>query len=211
MSWPVDLCAARRLNTVNPLRCPWVRAGSRAAGVLAAGLSLVAAPTEVRAADIAAGAGGQFTYNLGRHSEAHGGALMLSLTAHHHWEFALHYYTRASFSIARQDWVDQTFNMNPYWAVSVSRRFFFNEGGRVQPFLGAGVLLKPRQKVTDLELRTPITTANVLDPAPVNFHWQLGLQYQRWRLVLRHTSDANLYKPNFGQNVLMIEARLGAL
>jgi len=28
--------------------------------------------------------------------------------------------------------------------------------------------------------------------------------------VLRHTSNANLYTPNFGQNVLMIEARLGA-
>ena len=166
-------------------------------------------PPAAAAPEIAAGAGGQFTYNLGRHSEAHGGALLLSLTAHHHWEFALHHYTRGSFSIARHDWVDQTFNMNPYWAASVSRRFFFNQGGRVQPFLGAGVLFKPRQKVTDIELRTPITTANALDPAPVNFHWQLGLQYQRWRLVLRDTSNANLYTPNFGQNVLMIEARLG--
>jgi Lipid A 3-O-deacylase (PagL) len=105
--------------------------------------------------------------------------------------------------------VDQTFTMNPYWAASVSRRFFFNERGR-RLFLGGGLLFKPRQKVADVQLHTPITTANVLDPAPVNFHWQLGLQYQRWRLVLRHTSNAHLYSPNFGQNVLMFEARLGA-
>jgi len=178
---------------------------------LVAGVALAAAPPLAAAPEIAAGAGGQFTYNLGRHSEAHGGALMLSLTAHHHWEVAVQYYTRGSFSIRRQEWVDQTFNMNPYWAASVSRRFFFNEAGRVQPFLGAGLLFKPRQKVTDIELRTPITTANVLDPAPVNFHWQLGLQYRRWRVVLGHSSTGNLYTPNFGQNVLMVEARLGPM